>query len=626
MSSSSIDLRPFRAVERAIFEPPEELTPSEWADRYRILDEENSGEPGPWDTARVPYLRGIMDAVADYGTQRVTIKKSVQAGCTEAALNMLGFLIDQDPSSVIWAVPRQTDIGHFQWRRLWPFLTSSPRLADKITGRKQDEKAREIRLSRGTIYVRAAMSKADLASQPARVVIGDECDRWPQWAQDEGDPTELLADRTTTFWNRKIVMLSTPTTAAGHIERLYDRSDQRRYFVPCPFCGCFQPLELERVKRSDPKAKPDAIRRGRLAFYECRECERAIPDRSDLRARMLGAGVWVPAGGSVTKEGKVRGEFSEHAGFHVTMLLSTWRSWSDVLAQFLEVKHDPAKLRAFINQWLGETWKEKARETSPEFLATLAHPEVSEGEPPEGTQLLTAGVDVQQDHFWVIVRAWGFDLESWLVKATRVETWGMLWDLLQKRWGKHPVALACIDSNHRTWEVYEECWLHPELAKPIRGADEKTGGLLVTSRKVESNPTTGQRLPGLLRWDLQTGLFKDKIAALQRIKEGDPGRWHAHRDPPEVWLEQCAAEHQVFERHQKTGRERYVWRPKSVGRDNHLWDCEVYALAAAYLCEAWTLRRDVHEAQQEQPRRRRRRPREDGEELGGWLGDIEGMP
>ena len=46
------------------FRPIEELTISEWADKYRILPIESS-ESGRWRTSRTPYLKEIMDVMIE---------------------------------------------------------------------------------------------------------------------------------------------------------------------------------------------------------------------------------------------------------------------------------------------------------------------------------------------------------------------------------------------------------------------------------------------------------------------------------------------------------------------------------------------------------------------------------
>ena len=43
--------------------PPEDLTVSECADKYRVLGR-GSSKPGQWETSFVPFLQDIMDAFA----------------------------------------------------------------------------------------------------------------------------------------------------------------------------------------------------------------------------------------------------------------------------------------------------------------------------------------------------------------------------------------------------------------------------------------------------------------------------------------------------------------------------------------------------------------------------------
>ena len=62
------------------FAPPEDLTVSEWADRYRRLSPESSAEAGPWRTSRTPYLREPMDAFTDPSVRRIVIVAGSQIG------------------------------------------------------------------------------------------------------------------------------------------------------------------------------------------------------------------------------------------------------------------------------------------------------------------------------------------------------------------------------------------------------------------------------------------------------------------------------------------------------------------------------------------------------------------
>jgi phage terminase large subunit GpA-like protein len=90
----------------------------------------------------------------------------------------------------------------------------------------------------GHLTIVGANAPSGLASRPIRILLCDEVDRYPFSAGAEGDPVNLAKKRTVTFWNRKIVLVSTPTIRGqSRIETAYAESDQRQYWVPCPGCG-----------------------------------------------------------------------------------------------------------------------------------------------------------------------------------------------------------------------------------------------------------------------------------------------------------------------------------------------------------------------------------------------------
>ena len=79
-----------------ILTPPPSLTVSQWSDANRQLSSESSAEPGRWRTDRVPYMRGIMDALNAPSITRIVVSKAAQVGYTEAINNVLGYFMDQD--------------------------------------------------------------------------------------------------------------------------------------------------------------------------------------------------------------------------------------------------------------------------------------------------------------------------------------------------------------------------------------------------------------------------------------------------------------------------------------------------------------------------------------------------
>jgi len=227
---------------------PERVTVSAWADIKRRLDPMTSAEPGQWRTDRTPYLRGIMDAFTNPLIEKITLEMSTQIGKTEAMLNMLGYAIDQDPGPTLFVYPREPDAKTASVTRIKPMIELSPDLNSHRTQDSDDLTKLQMRLDRMYVYFAGANSPAALSQKPVRYLFLDETDKYPKFSGEEADPIKLATERTRTFWNRKIINCSTPTTSSGYIHREYERSDQRRYYVPCPYCGGYQVLVKDQIK------------------------------------------------------------------------------------------------------------------------------------------------------------------------------------------------------------------------------------------------------------------------------------------------------------------------------------------------------------------------------------------
>jgi len=104
------------------------MTVSQWAERHRVLGPRESNEPGRWSNQRTPYLRGPMDAFSDHEVEVLVMCFGAQMGKTEALLNALGYLIDQDPGPVLAVYPSERDVEKMTRNRIHPMLVSSPAL------------------------------------------------------------------------------------------------------------------------------------------------------------------------------------------------------------------------------------------------------------------------------------------------------------------------------------------------------------------------------------------------------------------------------------------------------------------------------------------------------------------
>ncbi len=214
-------------------------------------------------------------------------------------------------------------------------------------------------------------------------------------------------------------------------------------------------------------------------------------------------------------------------------------------------------------------------------------------------------MDVQKDHFYYTIRAWGYNDQSWLIRCGRVDYWEDLVEVLFKTdyprisgGDALPVYMTCIDSGYRTDEVYQFCRYWRDCAKAIKGQDEITDGRFYRASKIDVNSRTGSIIKrGLVLWNLNVTQYKDKINRLVASK--DPVKWHLHREPSEEYLTQFTAEHKVLVRNRNTGKAKEVWQKKRSSIANHYLDTEVYAIAAADIIRALNLRKDerkVHKA------------------------------
>lgn len=623
------------AAEREAWKLPDILSVSEWADRNRILSAKTSAEPGQWHTSRTPYLRGPMDAFCDPFVDEITLMFSTQVGKTETMLNCLGYAIDQNPGPALFVLPRKEDAREFSRERVRPMLDDTPVLA-KHKPRIEDEVTiLAYHLDHMIASFAWSESPASLSRRAIRYLFFDETDKFPPFSGREADPIELATERTRTFYDRRIIKCSTPTTDRGYIYREYEASSKERYRVPCPRCGEYQVLVWPQVRWPEAERDPERIRGEALAWYECAACGATIRDRD--KPKMLERGAWAPDGAEITPEGEVEngGHKYRHRGFHLSALYSPWLRFGDVAAKFLESKDDRALFMNFVNSWWAEIWVEKTEEVKPEEIEVLAQ-DYPKGSVPEGVLLLTAAVDVQKYGFYALVRGWGYHGESWLIRAFQCERWE---DVIVELWkteyprqdGKETlsVVLTCIDSastEERTPETYEMCRQWRDVARPIKG-QRTIPGLPYKASRIDRHPRTGQVIPGgLILWHINTSWYKDRLARLIHVAPGEPGKWHLHAGVSRDYAQQMTSEHKVSVRKGKTGAWVEVWQPKKQGIANHYWDCEVYAMAAADMLRALNMRRDEERlvysprprAAREEDRPGRRRER------GGWLGETKG--
>lgn len=579
--------------------PDPALTVSEWADRHRMLSPRASAEPGRYRTDRTPYIRDIVDALSPmHPARRIVVMKSAQVGFTEGGNNWIGYVIHHAPGPMLAVQPTVELAKRFSRQRLEPLIHESPALRERVKPARSRDAGNTV-LSKefpaGLLVITGANSAVGLRSMPARYLFLDEVDAYPPSADEEGDPVALAEARTRTFsWRSKVMLGSTPTIQGlSRIEREYEASDQRRYFVPCPHCGDMQWLRFEGLQWE--KGKPET------AHYKCASCDGQIEEHH--KTEMLDAGEW-----RATKTSEDPGTI----GFHISALYSPigWLSWAQIARLCEAATTDEAK-RSFKNSVLGQTWVETGE--APDWQRLYERRESWQiGGVPPGGLFLTAGADVQKDRIEVDLWAWGRGLESWLIDHIVIDggpenpsSWETLQRLLSQTWShangaQLGLAKLAIDTGYESPAVY--AWArragHSQVA-PIKGVEGFNRAAPVIGPTHVDVTEGGKKLRrGARLWTIAVATFKSETYRCLRlvaptdeeIKAGGripAGYVHLPRGTEAEWLKQLVAERLVTVK-TKRGFTRLEWQ--KLRERNEALDCRVYARAAAWIAGAdrWT--------------------------------------
>jgi phage terminase large subunit GpA-like protein len=574
----------------ALYDPPPDISVSQWAMNNRVLPKGTTSRPGPFRPEK--FQIEMMDVILDPLIHEVVIQKSTQVGYSDAVINNIcGYYIDADPKPIMLVQPTIDNAKDYGKKRITPMIESCPALRLKIkppTSRRAGNTLALKEFPGGFLKLTGANSGAGLRSDPVPIVLFDEVDGYPIDVDGEGDPIAIGTRRTDGFADWKIIKGSTPAKPKGisPIERDYLRSDMRRFHVPCPFCSLKQALwwrdPLSKLYRlfysvnADNQVDPASV-----AFI-CAGCQKKIPER--YKQQMLNAGEWIA-------------EFPDRGtvGFHINALYSPWReNWHALAQEWHEAtkENNPEKLKAFINLRLGETWEEQG--DAIEALALKGRLEAYQAEVPDGVGLLTAAVDVQGDRLECVVKGWGEKEESWLIAYQQLfgdpgqeAVWNELDSFLLSTW-EHPsgqkVKITCtmIDSGGlRTDSVYR--FVRARQGRKIfalKGSSESGKEIL---GKFSINNQYRVKL-----WLIGTDTAKDRIFARMRIPAAGPGYMHLPDFVEDEYLAQLTAEKAVrrYRRGKGTIREYIKTRAR-----NEALDLEVYALAALYVLGQATLRK-----------------------------------
>jgi len=565
-------------------------TISEWADNYRVLSKESSSEAGKWRTSRAEYQRGIMDAVSDSKNHTIVVMSSAQVGKTSILENIIGFYVHYEPAPIMVLQPTLEMAQAFSKDRLEPMFRDTPVLNKILPSDKKKSNSTILhkKFNGGHITMSGANSPASLASRPIKVLLADEIDRYPESAGEEGDPVNLAKKRTTTFWDKKIFLCSTPTIKDNsRIEFAYNQSDMRKFFVPCPECGKKQILLWENVRWEENK--PETAR------YYCSECGSEWNDA--IRWNAISKGEWIAT------NPQVKGI----AGFWLNEIYSPWVKLLDMVMNFLEAKKTPATLKTFINTSLGETWEDESDKI--EHTGLMKRKEKYPKYVPDEVIILTAGVDTQDNRLEIEIVGWGRDYESFSIDYFVIDgdpaenfVWDKLSEILENDYEGHKIKGICIDTGgHKTKFVYQ--YVAKNRFKNIFAIK---GSSVLNAPTINPRPQRNNEYNVPL-YMVGVNTIKDTIYSFLSIEDIGAGYCHFpdYEKYDEEYFKQLTAEKR--EQNGKWVKQRHR---------NEALDCRVYAYAALEIIGIhtggikWDLLEKINK-----PKRKKKQPKDKGVEI-----------
>lgn len=574
--------------------PRRRLTVSQWADAHRVLSPKASSEPGPWRTARVPYVREIMDCLSVTSpVQIVTLMKASQVAGTEIGLNWIGYIMHHNPAPMLAVVPTLEVRKRWVRQRLDPMITDTTALAAIFDSRRKRDamNTEDIKdFPGGMLIIGGANSPASLSSMPIKFVYNDEIDRFPWEAGKEGDPLGLVRKRQQTFPRRKELNVSSPTIKdASRIEELHNEGDQRRYHVPCPHCG-----ELIVFNWSLDPAEPwngclqwhldPVTKEPKDVAYMCGHCSALIEEhhKTDMLREQGhgGRARWIPRRPGVAAR-----------SYHINGLyapLGLGLRWVELVREWIKCQDDKTKLKRFINTDLGEPWEDRTNDIKHNTLSDRAEPYDLRQIPP-GCLIITCGVDVQANRFAIHVVGWGRNNTCWIIDylempadPTREQDWQPLADYLNKplmnAYNKEMrIVSTAIDSGYLQDDVayFVRRRLAPRLML-VKGANTPGKAILAGAPKaLDINYRNKLIKNGAKQWMVGTDTAKESLfARLVGDAKQEPSARQVRfsHELDDEYYKQLTSE--VFD------PEKNKW-VKRRGRRNEALDTWVYAAAAA---------------------------------------------
>ncbi len=566
---------------------PERYSALEVAKKIQLPIKSNIREEVDLDLT--PYLIAPISLIGNPEVEWIFLIAPTQSGKTLFLQVVVADSIDQDPGTMIYALADEKSGKDALYDKVISMIKASPFLNKHVENDK-DLALNHIRLDNMTIYPAWSNSPATVSSKPTKKVIGDEIRLWSLEIKGEANALKQLNDRMTTYKSLGTAQGYGVSSCSIKGDLLYEQMKVPGtivlyYHVQCK--GCLKYILPDFYRDILPYSNEKNIFGRRKSLFVCPFCKHKHDDK-DFKKEYNRNAAYEEKGfeGKLTPR-PLKELIKYRVVFRYCSCSSPFRKFKEITREFLATKDKLHDFKNFIMCWLAKFWVDDESKTTVRALEERKGSYVR-GFVPEGTMFLTAGVDSQDDGFFVTVRAFGFNCETWLVDHFHihcpVHTSNV--DIVresftnrieERKYGKWRIALWAIDTGgNRTREVYDAT---DGLANCIRvkGATAQMRTEHSYNAKLDLH-------------HVRTPVYLDETEERCQ-KDG----WHLPQNVGESYLFQYISTRKVREKNKKTGEYKIIWTKTGQNdyrmADVHCWICLDILIPE----EGYTLRDKVHQ-------------------------------
>lgn len=456
-------------------------------------------------------------------------------------------------------------------------------------------------------YIRL-LSAGILANRNSKTLERITADESWAYKDDEGW-LEQIHDRQSSYnWQWQMFLPSSGQTAGSQLDQLWQKSTQRTWHVKCDCCGEYIPYvwKLPAVNGKvpaggiryasseevvDKEGMIDWVKLRESVYYQCQLCEGRIEWSAATQDSRNLEGKYIQMNLNADPDIEF---FNYNALVH--------RPWPELVTKWKEStiarsRGDLSKLENFIRKSLASAWSE-ADYISDEIQESatggyLLGDKWDTGDD-KNIPIMFCTVDVQKDHYYVVIRAWCLingTLYSRLIEREKVVSVGQIRDLADK-WKLKQNGIrgsrVFMDGNYNTIQIQriagENGWMvfrgdkaadfrHPDGLRRIFSDVQ----YLDTGQGTE-NANGGSRYVGQVRFSKNSAL--SRLSLIRSIRSQDDKLvWTYADDAGSVYQRQINAWHRISKT-APDGKRFYDFINRD-SKDDHYGDCEQQQVVCA---------------------------------------------